>query len=97
MLGSQPSLTEKMYFRITARKKIGMEIPISDATRDKWSNAEPCHLAARNPSGKPTPRAKIIATIASCRVAGKRCLISLVTERREAMLCPRSPDAVAFR
>ena len=97
MLGSQPSLTEKMYFRITARKKIGIEMPISEPTSDKWSNTDPYHFAARNPSGRPTPSAKIIATMASWRVAGKRCLISLMTERLEAMLCPRSPDAVVFR
>ena len=30
-LGSQPSLTAKMYLRISARKKIGIEIPISDS------------------------------------------------------------------
>ena len=47
--------TEKTYLRITARKKIGIEIPISDPTSDKWSKTEPYHLAARNPSGKPTP------------------------------------------
>ena len=40
-VGSQPSLTAKMYLRMIARKKIGIEIPSSDANRLKWSNQLP--------------------------------------------------------
>ncbi len=46
MLGNQPSLTEKMYLRMIARKKIGIEIPISDPTKLAWSNVLPCRFAA---------------------------------------------------
>ena len=35
--GSHPSLTEKMYLRMIARKKIGIEIPISETIRLVWS------------------------------------------------------------
>ena len=37
-LGNQPSFTEKMYFRISARKKMGVEIPTSETTRLVWSS-----------------------------------------------------------
>ena len=40
-----------MYLRIRPRKKIGIEIPISEASRLPWSNAEPYLFAARKPSG----------------------------------------------
>ncbi len=36
-VGNQPSLTEKTYFKSRARKKIGVEIPISETTRLAWS------------------------------------------------------------
>ena len=36
-LGSQPRRTEKTYLRIRARKKIGVEIPMSEMTRLVWS------------------------------------------------------------
>jgi len=36
-LGNQPSRMAKMYLRMIARKKIGIEIPISEATRLAWS------------------------------------------------------------
>ena len=39
MLGNQPSRTEKMYLRMIARKKTGIEIPISDKKRLEWSKA----------------------------------------------------------
>ncbi len=73
MLGSQPSRTEKMYLRMIARKKIGIEIPISDAARPAWSTPDRYLFAERKPSGTPTPIAKIIAARASSMVAGKRC------------------------
>ena len=89
MLGNQPSRTEKMYLRISPRKKIGIEIPISDASRLPWSKAEPYRFAARKPSGTPKTTAKIIAPSASSTVAGKRILISSVTGRKDLMLVPR--------
>ena len=88
MLGSQPSLTEKMYFRISARKKIGIEIPISETTSVAWSNGRPCYLAARNPSGMPTPSAKIIATMRELERRREALPDLVVTERRVAMLVP---------
>src|SRR5215208_1081812 len=97
MLGSNPNLTAKTYLRITARKKIGIEIPISEMNRLRWSNQLPCHFAAKNPRGIPTPNATIIAARASWTVAGKRWPISLLTDRRDAMLTPRSPWTVVFR
>src|SRR5215210_5149212 len=97
MLGSRPYLTANTYLRITARKKIGIETPIREMNRLRWSNQLPCHLAAKNPRGIPNPIATIIAAIASWTVAGKRWPISLLTERRDAMLTPRSPCAVVFR
>ena len=71
-LGSQCSLTAKTYFRIRPRKKIGIEIPISDANRLALSNQLPYFLAAKKPSGRPTTIAKNIAASASSTVAGKR-------------------------
>ena len=41
MLGNQPSLTAKIHFRISPRKKIGIEIPISEPTRLTWSKMLP--------------------------------------------------------
>ena len=96
-LGSQASRTAKMYLRMMARKKIGIEIPISDATRLMWSKSPPCRLAAMKPSGTPARTANSIAASASSTVAGKRCLISAVTRRREATLTPRSPWTVVLR
>ena len=72
-LGSQPSLTEKMYLRINPRKKIGIEIPIRETTRLLRSNHEPYFFAAKKPSGTPRTSANIIAASASSIVAGKRC------------------------
>ena len=86
-----------MYLRMIARKKIGMEIPMSEATRLAWSKALPYRFAAKNPSGTPKLTAKIIAATASSTVAGNRALISATTVRREATLTPRSPLAVVFR
>jgi len=40
-VGNQPSLTAKMYLRMIARKKIGIEIPISDKNKDAWSKNPP--------------------------------------------------------
>ena len=97
MLGSQPSRTEKMYLRMIARKKIGIEIPISEPTRLEWSNELPCRFAAKKPSGMPSTSAKIIAASASSTVAGKRSRISVVTGRRDVMLVPRLPVAVVRR
>jgi hypothetical protein len=96
-VGNQPSRTAKMYFRITARKKIGIEIPINDPIRLRLSKIPPCLFAARNPSGKPMPIATIIAATASSIVAGKRFPISDVIVRCDAMLVPRSPSSVVFR
>ena len=78
-----------MYLRISPRKKIGIEIPISEASRLPWSKAEPYLFAARKPSGTPNATAKIIAPSASSTVAGKRILISSVTGRKDVMLVPR--------
>jgi len=81
-----------------ARKKIGIEIPISEPTRLRWSKTPPYRFAAKKPSGRPMPTAKIIAAKASSIVAGKRRLISEVTVRRDEMLVPRSPSTtVTFR
>ncbi len=74
-----------------ARKKIGIETPISDSTRLAWSNGVPYRFAAMNPSGIPTSTAKIPAATASSIVAGNRSRSSSVISRREAMLVPRSP------
>ena len=38
-VGSSPSRTAKMYLRISARKKIGIEIPSSEIASEIWSNA----------------------------------------------------------
>ena len=43
-----------MYLRMIARKKIGIEIPISDPTRVAWSKIPPYRFAAKKPSGMPT-------------------------------------------
>src|SRR5690242_4864963 len=96
MVGNQPRRTAKMYLRMIARKKTGIEIPISEANRDKWSNHDPYRFAARNPSGIPKQPAKIIAATASSTVAGKRSEISEVTVRRSELLTPRSPERVVF-
>ena len=75
MLGSQPSRTEKMYLRIRPRKKIGIEMPMSDATRLPWSNrAVP--LRREEPERDTEKVAKSIAVSASSTVAGKRWPIS---------------------
>ena len=89
-LGSQPSLTANTYLRMIARKKIGIETPISDTTRLPWSNHVPWRFAAMKPSGTPTKTAKIPAANASSIVAGNRSRISVVIGRRDAMLVPRS-------
>jgi hypothetical protein len=90
MLGNQPRRTAKMYLRISPRKKIGIEIPISEATRLMWSKTLPYLLAARKPNGIPSTIAKNIAESASSTVAGKRCFSSYTTVRRLLMLVPRS-------
>ena len=43
-----------MYLRIRPRKKIGIEIPISEATRLRWSKIVPYFFAAKKPSGIPS-------------------------------------------
>ena len=80
-----------------ARKKTGIEIPISDKKRLAWSTGDRYRFAAKNPSGSPKTSAKIIAASASSTVAGNRSLISVVTGRCDVTLVPRSPDAVVFR
>ena len=40
-VGSHPSRTAKTYLRMIARKKIGIEMPSSDAARLAWSIAVP--------------------------------------------------------
>ena len=86
-----------MYLRMIARKKIGIEIPIREPTKLAWSNGAPVAVSRRRSrAGCPGADAKIIAANASSTVAGKRSLISVVTGRREAMLMPRSPEAVVF-
>src|SRR5437763_1968461 len=52
-LGSHASRTAKMYLRMIARKKIGIDIPSRDATRLRWSKSPPWRFAARKPSGTP--------------------------------------------
>ncbi len=76
MLGSHPSRTAKTYLRISPRKKIGIEIPIRDATRLARSNHDPYRFADQKPSGIPIASAKAIAASASSTVAGKRWPIS---------------------
>ena len=78
-VGNQPSCTAKTYLRMIARKKTGIEMPSSDATRLKWSKKPPWRLAAKKPSGIPTTIAKSIAATASSTVAGKRSLELLET------------------
>ena len=70
--GNHPSFTEKMYLRMIARKKIGIEIPIRDATRLVWSIHVPYCFAAMKPKGMPKTIAKSIAPTASSTVAGNR-------------------------
>jgi hypothetical protein len=95
MLGSHPSSTEKTHFRTIARKKTGIETPISDKNRLAWSTGLPWRLAAMNPSGMPISVAKSIAPSASSIVAGNRSLSSSVmgTPRGDA----RAEVAVAER
>ena len=94
--GSHPSRTAKMYLRMIARKKIGIEIPINDAKRLVWSIQVPYFFAAMNPSGIPKMVAKSIAPTASSTVAGNRSLSSSITGTRVCELVPRSPSAVCF-
>ena len=96
-LGSQPSSTANTHLRMSARKKIGIETPISERKRLAWSIGLPWRLAARNPSGMPMKVAKSIAPIASSIVAGNRSVISSVIGRRDAMLVPRSPEPIVCR
>src|ERR1700693_3681527 len=79
-----------MYLRMMARKKTGIETPISDKNRLAWSKRRPCLFAAKTPIGTPTPTAKISAAIVSSRVAGNRCLISSATLRWVAIELPKS-------
>ena len=53
-VGSHPSSTAKMYLRIRARKKIGIEIPSSETPSEMWSNIVMWRLAAKKPRGMPT-------------------------------------------
>ena len=55
-LGSQPSSTAKAHLRMIARKKIGIETPISETKRLAWSTELPWRFAATNPSGMPRKR-----------------------------------------
>ena len=96
--GSHPSRTAKMYLRMMARKKIGIEIPISDATRLVWSIHVPYCFAAMNPSGIPKMVAKSIAPTASSTVAGNRSLSSSVHRARAcASSCRGRPRPCVFR
>ena len=65
-----------------ARKKIGIETPISETNRLAWSTDFPWRFAAMKPSGMPRKVAKIMALNASSIVAGKRSRISSVIGRR---------------
>ena len=96
-VGSQPSRTAKMYLRISARKKIGIEIPKSETPSETWSNSLPCFLAAKNPSGIPIRIEKSAAATDSSTVAGKRCPISVNTGWRLVIDVPSWSCAVSFR
>ncbi len=96
-VGSRPQRTPKRYLRMIARKKIGIEIPISEPTRLRWSKSFPCLFAARKPRGMPSVPATSIAATASSNVAGNRCLISYQICRCEATEVPRSRCTTVFR
>ncbi len=96
-VGSQPSCTAKMYLRIRARKKIGIEMPSSETPSEMWSNIVICRLAAKKPSGIPIRIEKNAAATASSTVAGKRWPISVSTGTRVVIEVPRWSWAVSFR
>ena len=96
-VGSQPSRTANTYLRMIARTKIGIDTPSSDAARLAWSIAVPWRLAAMKPSGTPMSSEKSIAAVASSIVAGKRCLNSSSTGRRDVIEVPKSNRASVFR
>jgi hypothetical protein len=95
-LGNQPSRTAKRYLSRIARKKIGIETPISERNRLLWSNTPPFHFAAKKPSGIPKRIEKNIAARPSSTVAGNLSLISSVTKRCVAELTPKSSLAVVW-
>ena len=53
-----------------ASQKVGAETPISDTARATWSIQLSRRTAASTPSGRPTSRDSMKATVASSRVAG---------------------------
>ena len=87
-VGNQPRRTEKMYLRISARKKIGIEMPSNETNSDAWSKPVWCRFAAKKPSGIPTTIEKNAAATASSRVAGKRWPISVRTGSRDVIDVP---------
>jgi len=52
-IGSQPRLTLKTMIRIRASQKPGTALPITESTRENWSNQARLLIAARIPSGMP--------------------------------------------
>ena len=96
-VGSQPSRTAKMYLRISARKKIGIEIPSNETPSETWSNEPSRCLAAKNPSGMPIRIENSAAATDSSTVAGKRWPISVSTGWRVVIDVPSCSCAVSFR
>ena len=68
-----------------------MECPDRLKSRTAWSTALPCRLAAQTPSGTPISTARMIATVASSKVAGKKLAMSRVTVLEVITDRPRSP------
>ncbi len=98
IVGNSPSWTAKTYLSKIARKKIGIEIPISDATRLAVVDGAPVALGGDEAERDAERRWRRSSPPARARPSpGTVRPISSVTGRREEMLVPSSPWARLWR